>query len=110
MANGDELLGSEIDVVFNINGQDVVVRVDHLVETADGVVVYVEAKFTSGGSPGFTPNQQIVIPELIAAGDDGLRGIVARSGDAPGLSDGEILQVVVQVDVWAGGPTLVGDP
>jgi RHS repeat-associated protein len=103
-ASGVKIVGNEVDLIFNINGQAVRVRADVLAQLPEGQYVYIESKFSPKAS--YTSNQQIVIPELVKAGDAGLPATVgSRSGL---LQAGDRIRVVFQGDVWNGGPTLYG--
>lgn len=103
LARGGAIVGEEVELIFTINGLRVKVRAD-LLALEDGKYVYIESKYSV--KAGYTDNQQIVIPELVKAGDDGLIAEVgARSGT---LTPGDKIQVVFQGDVWSAGPTLHG--
>ena len=105
IARGEEIAGEEVDLIFNINGQDVAVRADVLTKLpGEDTLVYIEAKFS--GSARYQPHQKIVIPELVKSGDAGL---IATVGARPGnLRPGAQIRVVFQGDVWDGVPTLLG--
>ena len=105
-ARGDRIFGEEVDLVFRVNGKDVGVRADVLVKPKEGgdFYVYVESKY-SGRAP-FTEHQQIVVPELVKSGDNGLYATVgSRSGL---LQPGQRIKVQFQGDVWDAKPTLRG--
>lgn len=88
-----------VDLTFTINGKKVTINADLLIHETDGTFVYVEAKF-SPNAP-YQPNQKIVIPELVKAGEDGLVAEVgARSGGT--LIPGQRIRVTFQGDTWNG--------
>lgn len=102
LARGETIIGEEMDLIFTIDGKKVTVRGD-VVTTSDGeLYTYIESKY-SPDAP-FTPNQKIVVPRLIQAGDAGLMAEVgARAGT---LRRGRIIRVVFQGDVWERAPAL----
>jgi hypothetical protein len=104
ISRGEQIAGQEVDLTFTINGKPVSVRADVLIKTGPNDYVYIESKFSPKAS--YTPNQKIVIPALVQAGDDGLVATVgARSGT---LVPGTQINVTFQGDVWTASPNLMG--
>lgn len=105
VARGETIVGEEMDLIFNINGKEVGVRPDLLTKLpGEDTYVYIESKFSK--QAGYTAHQEIVIPELVKAGDSGL---VAKVGSRAGsLDPGAKVRVVFQGDTWDRGPTLLG--
>jgi hypothetical protein len=105
VARGDKVVGEEIELIFNVNGKQVTVHADvFTTREGDDFYVYIESKYSRDAS--YTKNQQIVIPELVKAGDNGLVAEVGRrSGE---LSPGTKIRVQFQGDVWSKSPVLEG--
>ena len=100
---GDTVVGTEVDLIFNVNGQSVGIRADVLAQNADGEYIAIEAKYSPQAS--FTPNQSIVYPALARAQDEG--GLVATVGARSGaLRAGTQILVQGQVDTWTSSPEL----
>jgi len=106
LARGGTIVGEETDMIFTIGGRRVMVRADYLVREADGTISYIEVKFSP--SAPYQPNQKIVYPELIKAGDEGL---VAEIGPRTGggtFARGQQVRVRFQGDIWDGAGKLIG--
>jgi hypothetical protein len=98
LARGEDILGEEVDLIFNIGGRNVAVRAD-LLTRAGNAITYIESKYSRAAS--YTRNQALVIPELVRAGDAGLTATIgARTGGLRQLTRGATLQVTFQGDVW----------
>jgi hypothetical protein len=105
-ARGEVIAGKQVELTFTIRGKRVTVRADFLIEEEGGIFTYIESKYSARST--YQPNQQIVIPELVKAGDAGLPAVVG-SGKGLLLRPGRTIQVRFQGDVWTGKPTLLGD-
>jgi RHS repeat-associated protein len=106
LARGGTIIGEETDLIFTSGGRRVGVRADYVVREADGTISYIEVKFSP--SAPYQPNQKIVYPELIKAGDQGMVAEVGARTGGGAFVRGQRVRVRFQGDIWDGAGKLAG--